>query len=50
MIVEFRDDDFHVNDGRHRLEMYRQMGIEEVDVVLWTTGVENKEKLQAILA
>jgi len=49
LIVEFRDDDFHVNDGRHRLEMYRQMGIEEVNVVLWTTGDENKEKLQAIL-
>lgn len=49
LIVEFRDDDFHVNDGRHRLEMYRQMGIEEVDVVLWTTGVENKERLQTIL-
>lgn len=45
LIVEFRDDRFWVNDGRHRLEMYRQLGSEMVDVVLWTTGEENRKKL-----
>ena len=45
LIVEYRDDRFYVNDGRHRLEMYRQMGVQIVDVVLWTTGEDNKKKL-----
>lgn len=49
LIVEFRDDKFYVNDGRHRLEMYRQMGVELVDVVLWTTGEENKKKLKTYI-
>lgn len=49
LIVEYRDDKFFVNDGRHRLEMYRQMGKEVVDVVLWTTGEENKKKLLEVL-
>ena len=45
LIVEYRDDRFYVNDGRHRLEMYRQMGVQIVNVVLWTTGEDNKKKL-----
>ena len=49
LIVEYRDDQFFVNDGRHRLEMYRQLGVEIVDVVLWTTGEENKKKLPEVL-
>lgn len=49
LIVEFRDNRFFVNDGRHRLEMYRQLGVETVDAILWTTGEENKRKLLEIL-
>lgn len=49
LIVEYRDNKFFVNDGRHRLEMYRQLGVKAVDVVLWTTGEENKEKLLEVL-
>jgi len=49
LIVEYRDGKFFVNDGRHRLEMYRQLGVKAVDVVLWTTGEENKEKLLEVL-
>ena len=45
LIVEYRDDKFFVNDGRHRLEMYRQLGVDVVDVVLWTTGKDNRRKL-----
>ncbi len=45
LIVEYVDDRFRLNDGMHRLEMYRQLGTEKVDVVLWTTGEENKRKL-----
>ncbi len=49
LIVEYREDKFVVNDGRHRLEMYRQLGVEVVDAVLWTTGEENKKKLLEVL-
>lgn len=49
LIVEFRNNRFFVNDGRHRLEMYRQLGVEAVDVVLWTTGEENRKKLLGVL-
>ena len=49
LIVEYREDKFFVNDGRHRLEMYRQLGAESVDVILWTTGEANKKKLQEVL-
>lgn len=49
LIVEYRDDKFIVNDGRHRLEMYRQLRVEDVDVVLWTTGEANAKKLQEVL-
>ncbi|MBO5165332.1 MAG: ParB N-terminal domain-containing protein [Lachnospiraceae bacterium] len=49
LIVEYREDKFFVNDGRHRLEMYRQLGAESVDVILWTTGEANKKKLLEVL-
>ncbi len=49
LIVEYRDDKFFVNDGRHRLEMYRQLRVDDVDVVLWTTGEVNAKKLQEVL-
>ncbi len=49
LIVEYRDEKFFVNDGRHRLEMYRQMGVAEVDVLIWTTGEANRKKLQEVL-
>jgi len=31
------------------LEMYRQLGVEDMDVVLWTTGEANAKKLQEVL-
>lgn len=49
LIVEFRDSKFCVNDGRHRLEMFRQLDVEVIDVVLWTTGEENLNKLREVL-
>lgn len=49
LIVEFRGNQFYVNDGRHRLEMFRQLGVEEIDVVLWTTGEEDKNKVLEII-
>lgn len=48
LIVEYRDDKFFVNDGRHRREMYRQLKVEDVDVVLWTTGEANLSMLAAL--
>lgn len=49
LIVEYRDERFFVNDGRHRLEMFRQMGAQSIDVVLWTTGEDNVRKLLEVL-
>jgi len=49
LIVEYRDERFWVNDGRHRLEMYRRMKAETVTAVFWTTGEENDRKLRGIL-
>lgn len=50
LIVEFCNGTFRVNDGRHRLEMYRQLGAHEIDVVLWVTGEKDyKELLEVVL-
>lgn len=49
LIVEYRAESFFVNDGRHRLEMFRQLGAQNVDVVLWTTGEDNIRKLREVL-
>lgn len=50
LIIEFCDDQsFYVCDGRHRLEMYRQLGEEFVPAIVWTTGKNNYEKLRRIL-
>lgn len=47
LIIEYRvDGSFHVCDGRHRLEMYRQKNVKTVPVIVWTTGEENFVKLQ----
>ncbi len=35
LIVEHNDGIFRVNDGRHRLELYRQLGVKKVWAVLW---------------
>lgn len=49
LIVEYVYGKFKVDDGRHRLEMYRQLGIEKVWAVIWTTGEENKKIIEKIL-
>lgn len=49
LIVSYDNGSFHVDDGRHRLEMYRQLKIEYVHAVLWTTGEENYGKLLEVL-
>ena len=47
LIIEYRvDGSFHVCDGRHRLEMYRQKKVRTVPAIVWTTGEENFVKLQ----
>ena len=40
---------FHVDDGRHRLEMYRQMGITHAPAALWTTGELLESRLIKLL-
>lgn len=49
LIVEYVYGKFQVDDGRHRLEMYRQLKKETVQAVLWTTGEENYKKLLEVL-
>ena len=47
LIIEYRvDGSFHVCDGRHRLELYRQKNVKTVPAIVWTTGEENFVKLQ----
>lgn len=50
LIVNYCDGRFEVNDGRHRLEMYRQLNTKVVDAVLWVTGDEDYKKLLGVLA
>ncbi|MBR4084021.1 MAG: ParB N-terminal domain-containing protein [Lachnospiraceae bacterium] len=49
LIVEYVYGKFQVDDGRHRLEMYRQLGIEKVWAVVWTTGEDNRKTVEKIL-
>ncbi|MDE7299326.1 MAG: hypothetical protein K2N94_10940 [Lachnospiraceae bacterium] len=49
LIVEYGENGFYVNDGRHRLEMYRQLGIPEAPAVLWTTGTRLRDQLLELL-
>ena len=49
LIVEYLYGRFKVDDGRHRLETYRQLGVEKVWAVIWTTGEENKKIVEKIL-
>ncbi|MBO5282555.1 MAG: ParB N-terminal domain-containing protein [Lachnospiraceae bacterium] len=49
LIVEYVENRFQVNDGRHRLEMYRQMGIAQAPAVLWTTGEPMRDRLLKLL-
>lgn len=50
IIIEFKDDySFYVCDGRHRLELFRQLGNKYVPAIIWTTGEKNLEKLRGLL-
>lgn len=49
LIVEYVYGNFQVDDGRHRLELYRQLGVEKVWAVIWTTGEENRKTVEKIL-
>jgi len=49
LIVEYVYGKFQVDDGRHRLELYRQMGAERVWAAVWTTGEENRKTVEKIL-
>ncbi len=50
LIVSYSAGEFQVNDGRHRLEMYRQLGVEYVYAVIWTTKDEDLKELLEVLA
>ena len=40
LILEYSEGSIRVNDGRHRLEMYRQLGISKAWAVCWMTKRE----------
>lgn len=49
LIVEYGENGFYVADGRHRLEMYRQLGITHIQAALWTTGERMRDELIGLL-
>ncbi|MBQ9768082.1 MAG: ParB N-terminal domain-containing protein [Lachnospiraceae bacterium] len=49
LIVEYVSGRFQVDDGRHRLELYRRLGAERVWAAVWTTGEENYNTVKRIL-
>lgn len=49
LIVEYGENGFYVADGRHRLELYRQMGITHAPAALWTTGELWEGRLRKLL-
>ncbi len=50
LIVNYVQGRFEVNDGRHRLEMYRQLNVQEINVVLWVTGDKDYKDLLEVLS
>ena len=49
LIVNYTNGQYEVNDGRHRLEMLRQLGEKYTMVVFWTTGEKDYEELKHLL-
>ena len=49
LIVNYYNGRFEVNDGRHRLEMFRQLSYEYVQAVVWVTGDEDYNKVLEVL-
>ena len=41
LIVCYIDGEFELNDGNHRLEAYRRLGVEEYYVIVWITEKED---------
>lgn len=49
LIVQFANNTFYINDGRHRLEMLRQTNATDIDVVVWTTGNRDKQNFYSMI-
>jgi hypothetical protein len=43
LIVQYVDDEFELNDGNHRYEAYKRLGIKEIYVVVWITKKRDYE-------
>lgn len=49
LIIELRNDrSFYVCDGRHRLEMYRQLDVQSAPAIVWATGAEGAAALMGL--
>lgn len=44
LIVHYVDHDFELNDGNHRLEAYKRLGIEDCWVIVWITEKEEYDE------
>ena len=42
-LIEDGEDHFELNDGNHRLEAYRRLGIDEYEVIVWITEKEEAD-------
>lgn len=50
IIIEYQGNKkFYVCDGRHRLELYRQMAKRNIPAIVWTSGEESYKELIGVI-
>lgn len=49
LIVQYAEDKFEINDGRHRNEALRQMGIVHAPVILWMSSMDEYLAMKEML-
>ena len=48
LIVNFSTHGFELNDGNHRFEAYKRLGVKEVDVIIWITESQDRDRFMAL--
>ena len=46
LIVQFTEEGFTLNDGNHRLEAFRRVGVETYAVIIWGTLPSDEERFR----
>lgn len=49
LIVQYAEDEFEINDGRHRNEALRQTGILQAPVILWMSSMDEYVAMKEML-